>query len=99
MRLSTRLTVAMVALALLTAMAATTAVRNSSLLGGLATLFGGLVLAIVLARSLTRPLVAMTRAVEAFARIDDAGLFGPCAAHSAPHPTLAIRVVRMPSKA
>jgi PAS domain S-box-containing protein len=67
MRLSTRLTVAMVALALLTAMAATTAVSNSSLLGGLATLFGGLVLAIVLARSLTRPLVAMTRAVEAFA--------------------------------
>jgi hypothetical protein len=49
-------------------MTATTAIRNASLLGGLAAVLGGFVLAIVLARSLTRPLVQMTRAVEGFAR-------------------------------
>jgi PAS domain S-box-containing protein len=49
-------------------MAAAIAVRNSSLLAGLAAAFGAIVLAILLARSLTRPLVQMTRAVEGFAR-------------------------------
>jgi CheY-like chemotaxis protein len=49
-------------------MTATTAIRNASLLGGLAAVLGGFVLAIILARSLTRPLVQMTRAVEGFAR-------------------------------
>jgi PAS domain S-box-containing protein len=49
-------------------MAAAIAVRNSSLLAGLGAAFGAIVLAVLLARSLTRPLVQMTRAVEGFAR-------------------------------
>jgi PAS domain S-box-containing protein len=87
MRLSTRLTLAMVALVLVTAtaiglltyrniaalalpraldLAAATAVRDSSLLGGLAAVLGALALAVLLARSLTRPLVQITKAVEGF---------------------------------
>jgi PAS domain S-box-containing protein len=49
-------------------MAAVIAVRNSSLLAGLAAVLGAIALAVLLARSLTRPLVQMTRAVEKFAR-------------------------------
>lgn len=49
-------------------MAATTAVRDSSLMGGAVAAFGAFLLALVVARSLTRPLVQMTRAVEGFAR-------------------------------
>ena len=49
-------------------MAAVIAVRNSSLLAGLAAVCGAIVLAVLLARSLARPLVQMTRAVEGFAR-------------------------------
>jgi PAS domain S-box-containing protein len=41
-------------------------VRRSSLIAGLAAVFGALLLAGLLARSLTRPLVRMTAAVEAF---------------------------------
>ena len=44
------------------------AVRDASLLGGLAAILGAIALAVVLARSLTRPLVEMTKAVEGFAR-------------------------------
>jgi PAS domain S-box-containing protein len=46
--------------------AAATATRDSSLLGGLAAVLCALVLAVALARSLTRPLVQMTKAVEEF---------------------------------
>ena len=46
--------------------AAATAIRDSSLVGGLAAVLCALVLAVVLARSLTRPLVQMTKAVEDF---------------------------------
>src|SRR4051794_35161586 len=49
-------------------MAATTAVRDSSLMGGAVAAFAALLLALVVARSLTRPLVQMTRAVEGFSR-------------------------------
>ena len=49
-------------------LAAAAAVRNSSLLAGFASALGAVVLAVVLARSLTRPVVQMTRAVEGFAR-------------------------------
>jgi PAS domain S-box-containing protein len=45
---------------------AATAIRASSLLGGLAAVFCALGVAMLLARSLTRPLVKMTSAVEAF---------------------------------
>jgi PAS domain S-box-containing protein len=48
--------------------AAAAAVRDASLLGGLAAILGAIALAVVLARSLTRPLVEMTKAVEGFAR-------------------------------
>jgi PAS domain S-box-containing protein len=48
--------------------AAAVAARDSSLLGGLAAVLGGFALAVLLARSLTRPLVQMARAVEGFAR-------------------------------
>jgi PAS domain S-box-containing protein len=48
-------------------MAAATAVRHSSLLGGLAAVLCAFALAVLLARSLTRPLVEMTKEVEAFA--------------------------------
>jgi len=44
------------------------AIRNASLLSGLAATFVAFVLAVIIARSMTRPLVQMTRAVEGFAR-------------------------------
>ena len=49
-------------------MAATSAVRDSSLIGGLVAVFCAFVVAIIVARSLTRPLVQMTRLVEGFSR-------------------------------
>jgi PAS domain S-box-containing protein len=49
-------------------MAATAAVRDSSLMGGAIAAFCAFVLALIVARSLTRPLVQMTRVVEGFAR-------------------------------
>jgi PAS domain S-box-containing protein len=49
-------------------MEASTAVRDSSLLGGGAAVLGALALSVLLARSLTRPLVQMTKAVEGFGR-------------------------------
>ena len=49
-------------------MAAVVAVRNSSLLAGLAAVLVAAALAAMLARSLSRPLVQMTSAVEGFAR-------------------------------
>jgi PAS domain S-box-containing protein len=49
-------------------MAATSAVRDSSLIGGLIAAFCAIVVAIIVARSLTRPLVQMTRLVEGFSR-------------------------------
>jgi PAS domain S-box-containing protein len=49
-------------------MAAVVAVRDSSLLAGLAAVLGAIALAVMLARSLSRPLVQMTSAVEGFAR-------------------------------
>jgi PAS domain S-box-containing protein len=49
-------------------MAAATAVRNSSLIGGAVATLCAFVLALIVARSLTRPLVQMTRAVEGFSR-------------------------------
>lgn len=48
-------------------LSATTAVRNSSLAGGLAAVLGAIILAVFIARSLIRPLVQMTAAVEGFA--------------------------------
>jgi PAS domain S-box-containing protein len=83
MKLSTRLTIAMVALALVTAtavglltyrmayaqlMSTATSVRDTALLGGLAVVIGAIALAVIISRSLTRPLVQMTRAVAGFAR-------------------------------
>ena len=50
------------------ALAATLAVRNSSLLGGGLAVLGALALAVLLGRSLTTPLVQMTKAVEGFGR-------------------------------
>jgi PAS domain S-box-containing protein len=47
---------------------ATAAVRDSSLMAGIAAAFCALVLAIIVARSLTRPLVQMTKAVQGFSR-------------------------------
>jgi PAS domain S-box-containing protein len=49
-------------------MAATAAVRDSSLMGGFAAAFCAFLLAIIVARSLTRPLVQMTKVVDGFAR-------------------------------
>ena len=49
-------------------MAATSAVRDSSLLAGLGAAFFACLLAVIVARSLTRPLVQMTRAVDGFTR-------------------------------
>jgi PAS domain S-box-containing protein len=49
-------------------MAATVAVRDSSLIAGLAAAFCAFLLAILVARSLTRPLVQMTKVVEGFSR-------------------------------
>jgi PAS domain S-box-containing protein len=45
-----------------------TAIGNSSLLGGLAAVLGGVALAVLLARSLTRPLAQMISAVEGLTR-------------------------------
>ncbi|HEY6255096.1 MAG TPA: PAS domain S-box protein [Xanthobacteraceae bacterium] len=53
-----------------TLMAAATAVRNSSLLAGLAAVVCAIALAVLLTRSLTRPLAQMARAAEGLA--DDA---------------------------
>ena len=47
-------------------MSATTAVSNSTLVGGIAAVFCAMLVAVVLSRSLTRPLVQITKAVEAF---------------------------------
>ena len=55
-------------------MAAATAVRDSSLFAGLLAVLGAIALAVILARSLTRPLVQMTRAVEGFARDEPAAI-------------------------
>ena len=49
-------------------MAATVAVRDSSLTGGFVAAFCAVLLAVIVARSLTRPLVQMTRVVEGFCR-------------------------------
>jgi PAS domain S-box-containing protein len=53
---------------------ATAAVRDSSLMGGAVAAFCAFVLALILARSLTRPLVQMTRVVEGFARDETVAL-------------------------
>src|SRR5580704_4317582 len=55
-------------------MAAVVAVRNSSLLAGLAAVLVAAALAAMLARSLSRPLVQMTSAVEGFARDQPAAI-------------------------
>jgi PAS domain S-box-containing protein len=55
-------------------MAATVAVRDSSLMGGLVAALCAILLAVVVARSLTRPLVQMTRVVEGFSRGDTIAL-------------------------
>ena len=49
-------------------MVATVAVRDSSLMAGLAAAFCAFVLAVIVARSLTRPLVQMTKVVQGFSR-------------------------------
>jgi PAS domain S-box-containing protein len=49
-------------------MAAANTVRDSSLTGGLAAILVAIAIAIVLARSLTSPLVHMTRTIEGFSR-------------------------------
>ena len=49
-------------------MTASTAVRDASLLAGGAAVLGALALAVLLARTLSRPLVQMTKAVEGFGR-------------------------------
>lgn len=49
-------------------MAATAAVRDSSLLAGPGAAFFAFLLAVIVARSLTRPLVQMTKAVDGFTR-------------------------------
>ena len=49
-------------------MAATSAVRDASLLAGLGAAFFAFLLAVIVARSLTRPLVQMTKAVDGFTR-------------------------------
>jgi PAS domain S-box-containing protein len=54
-------------------MAPITAVGKSTLLAGLIAVLCAAALAVLLARSLTRPLVQMTKAVEAFARGQPAG--------------------------
>jgi PAS domain S-box-containing protein len=55
-------------------MAAAIAVRNSSLLAGLAAAVCAIALAVLLARSLSRPLVQMARAVEGFRRNEQAAI-------------------------
>ena len=55
-------------------MAAATAVRDSSLMGGAVATFCAFVLALIVARSLTRPLVQMTKAVEGFTRDETVAL-------------------------
>jgi len=49
-------------------MAETDAIRDSSLMGGLAAVLCAILLAIIVARSLTRPLVQITKVVEGFSR-------------------------------
>jgi PAS domain S-box-containing protein len=53
---------------------ATAAARDSSLMGGFVAAFCALVLAVVVARSLTRPLVQMTKAVQGFSRDETVAL-------------------------
>jgi PAS domain S-box-containing protein len=53
---------------------ATAAARDSSLMAGFAAAFCALVLAVIVARSLTRPLVQMTKAVQGFSRDEDVAL-------------------------
>ena len=55
-------------------MAPTSAVRDASLLAGLGAAFFAFLLAVIVARSLTRPLVQMTRAVDSFARGESVAL-------------------------
>ena len=57
-----------------TLMAATTAVRDSSLMGGIVAAFCAFLLAIIVARSLTRPLVQMTKVVQGFSRDETVAL-------------------------
>jgi PAS domain S-box-containing protein len=49
-------------------MSAPAAVSNSTLVGGVAAVFCAMLVAVALARSLTRPLVQITKAVEGFSR-------------------------------
>ena len=55
-------------------MAATLAVRDSSLIGGFLAAFCAVVVAIIVARSLTQPLVQMTKVVEGFSRDETVAL-------------------------
>src|SRR5260221_6460142 len=57
-----------------TLMAATSAVRDSSLMGGFVAAFCAFLLAIIVARSLTRPLVQMTKVVQGFSRDETVAL-------------------------
>src|SRR5262249_37423577 len=76
--LSTRLTVAMIGLVVVTAGAVVlvtfhtidAAIVPQALIAGAVVVLGAVVLAVLLARSMTRPLVRLTRAVEAFANGD-----------------------------
>jgi hypothetical protein len=73
MKLSTRLTLAMVGLVVFTAVAVEMAAvvgvaRSGSLLAGLVAILCAGALAVLLARSLSKPLVQMTAAVERFGR-------------------------------
>jgi signal transduction histidine kinase len=60
--------VAIMAVPIAEALAANKAVLNTSLIGGLAALLCAIVLAIMVARSMSKPIVQMTDAVTAFAR-------------------------------
>jgi len=51
-----------------TLMSARTAVNNSTLIGGIAAIFCAMLMAVALARTLTKPLVEITNAVEGFSR-------------------------------
>ena len=71
-RLSTRLTLAMVLIVMVTALAVGfvnyRGIDLAELLAGLGAVVGAVILAIMIARSLTRPLRQMTAAVQAFGR-------------------------------
>ena len=57
-----------------TLMSAPAAVSNSTLVGGSAAVFCAMLVAVALARTLTRPLVQITKAVEGFSRGETIGL-------------------------